>query len=305
MALLELLSSLSLLVASYVLASQIAMSDMDYKDLLWLSLLTITAAFATVKIFTIQHDCGHLSFTGSSRIDKLLGRFCSLATFIPFDAWRTEHQEHHAAFCDISNRTLGDIYLMTVEEYADSSFSKRILYCVFRSKLFVLGIAPLGYLLIRCRFSPSSRLKMNRSTLLTSLCLSAFWGVLVNQDIISMPVLFAVLHIAGTVAMLIFFNEHQFDSSYWRPSEDWDFFRASVEGSSVIDLPAPLSWLTGNIGYHSIHHLMPRIPSYNLRRAFIETKHIFPHSTLKLRHALKPVGFLLWSEDENRIVRTF
>jgi omega-6 fatty acid desaturase (delta-12 desaturase) len=111
-----------------------------------------------------------------------------------------------------------------------------------------------------------------------------------------------VTMISGGLGVWLFYVQHQFDGVYWERSEQWDFLTAALRGSSYYRLPKILQWFTGNIGYHHIHHLSPRIPNYNLERChnshsiFSEVKPITLFASLKL------ITYHLWDEQRGELV---
>ena len=108
--------------------------------------------------------------------------------------------------------------------------------------------------------------------------------------------------VSGAIGFWMFYVQHQFEDVYWERREDWDFTAAAMEGSSFYRLPRFFQWLTGNIGFHHIHHLSPRIPNYNLERC---------HRALPLAQTVKPIGLRaslkslplrLWDEKSRKMV---
>ena len=81
---------------------------------------------------------------------------------------------------------------------------------------------------------------------------------------------FPAMYVAASGGIWLFYVQHQFDTTYWAPHPDWDYFTAAIRGSSYLRLPWLLRWFTGDIGVHHVHHLSPRIPNYRLRRCHDE-----------------------------------
>lgn len=301
-AFIEFILALTMLISGYFLT---VVDAENWMILYFFKILGfIVSSFGVVKIFTIQHDCGHKSFTGKKTIDDLIGRLCSFFTLIPYSAWKLEHGAHHSSFCSIEKRTLGDVYVMSIDEFKKSTKIKQFLYRLFRSKFFVLGVAPLAFLLIRCRFAIKGNNKQKSSARWTNIFLGTLYFVFIQYEILSIFNLLFIWHIAGTIAMILFYNEHQYEQSEWRKEIDWSYDKACTNASSVIDFPIFISWATGNIGYHHIHHINPRIPSYNIRQAYMETINTIPHHVIKPKNLLFPIGFLLWSSTQNKFVKS-
>ena len=146
--------------------------------------------------------------------------------------------------------------------------------------------------------------KKCRSTLLTNLgimvmalCASALIGWKAYL-LIQLPVLI----IAVSAGVWLFYVQHQFEGVYWERNADWDYLTEALKGSSFLKLPKLMQWFTGNIGFHHIHHLSPRIPNYFLERCYMENpifQQIKPITFLK---SFESLAFRLWDEQNNRLV---
>jgi len=256
-----------------------------------------------VKIFTIQHDCGHNSYFNNSTANRALGRVCAIITFIPFTAWNEEHLEHHASFGNLERQTHGDVRLLTIEEFRNSPNWRKVGYFIFRSRWFLLLVAPLLYLLLRQRMPRKLRSDRVSSCFLhTGAILVAYGSVyyLVGIKLL----LFAIpsLYVAGVIAMIIFVLEHQFDSAEWTTSKEWSFVNASLASSSFLELPPILEWFTGCIGYHHIHHLNSKIPSYRLRECFLAVANSLPSKRIGLSGIPRNLTLSLWSKEVGKLV---
>ncbi len=107
---------------------------------------------------------------------------------------------------------------------------------------------------------------------------------------------------AATAGVWLFYVQHQFEDVYWDRKEDWDFARAAMEGSSFYKLPKILQWFSGNIGFHHIHHLSPRIPNYRLERAHNAEPLFQSVKPLTLHRSLKSFTYRLWDEGHGKLV---
>jgi len=257
-----------------------------------------------VKLFTIQHDCGHGSFFSSPHANMIVGRFCSLFTFIPYTAWRREHAEHHAVFSNIDNQTFGDILVLSASRYRQLPETKKLLYRIFRSPIFLLVLAPLLYIVVRQRI-PS---KATKQRILS--CFSHTGSLLLAYGYASYALGFGVvisiilpsLYVAAATGVLIFSIEHQFERSEWRRGSEWDFINACINGSSFFILPFPFEWLTGNIGYHHLHHLQPKIPSYRLKKSFLETQEFILGRRVTWKDWIASLNLGLYDDESGRLV---
>ncbi len=275
----------------------------------WLTLLlAFPAAGFVVRIFIIQHDAGHGSFFKSRQANDIIGIICSLFSLVPYKYWRKSHATHHAHHAELEERGIGDIWTMTVDEYHQSGFWMRAVYRFFRNPFFLFLIAPTINFVVLNRFSfgapdtwrhgeKSSVWWTNFALLGLYAALSAWIGF-TNMLIIELPIII----IASSVGTFLFYAQHQFERTYWEHTPHWDYTLAAMQGSSYYKLPAILQWFTGNIGFHHIHHLSPRIPNYNLQDCHNENAIFQQVSELSITTSL-PIMFLtLWDEKRQRLV---
>lgn len=279
----------------------------------WLALaLAAPAAGLTLRIFIIQHDCGHGAFFRSRTANDWLGRFCSLMTLTPYANWRRQHAMHHACWNDLDARAEGvDIYstCLTVAEYRARSALRRWWSRVVRHPLVAQVLLPPLVFLFVYRVpieTPRSWRRERASVLLTDLALGAVFATLVwllgarSVAMVQLP----TVALAAIIGMWLFSVQHRFEHAVWARRERWTVENAALFGSSYLRLPAVLQWFSGNIGFHHIHHLLPRVPNYRLaschRVCAALTGGIRP---LSLREALQAPAYALWDEEQERMVR--
>ncbi|MBO0726211.1 MAG: fatty acid desaturase [Blastocatellia bacterium] len=287
----------------------IAMWYLMYRSLsvsywLTLSLAPLAAGFMT-RTFIILHDCGHGSFFKSSKANHVVGTICGVLTHTPYFQWTREHAIHHASSGDLSRRGVGDVDTLTVKEYLALSKWGRLKYRLYRSPLVLLVIGPQYIFLFRHRFTSKVSGPRERNNLyLTNLGLFAFYGSLgLLIGLKALLLIFApIMIISGAVGVWLFYVQHQYENTYWRNRGEWDYATSALLGSSYYKLPRVLQWFSGNIGFHHIHHLSPKIPNYKLQRCHEENP-LFQESTvLGLRTSLKSASLKLWDEERGRMV---
>ena len=272
----------------------------------WLTLvLIIPAAGFLVRLFIIFHDCGHGSFFKSTTANRRVGFFLGLLVFTPSDSWWHAHAVHHASAGNLDKRGVGDVMTMTVEEYQKASPWQRFSYRFFRHPAVLLGLGPFFTFLIAPRFPNAASSKSDRRSIwLTDLALLVVFAVMSlligvkEYLIIQIPVMW----LAGAIGIWMFYVQHQFENVYWARSSEWDYTRAALEGASFYRLPRVLQWFTGNIGFHHIHHLSPRIPNYFLEKCFKENPALAAPVTINFLTALKTIPLRLWDEQTRRMV---
>jgi len=259
---------------------------------LWLTLpLCVLAAGFLVRGFIIFHDCGHGSFFKSQKANDWMGIFTGLLVFTPYQRWKHSHAVHHATAGDLDRRGVGDVYTMTVQEYLAAPWYVKVGYRVMRNPfaMFLIG-APLMFLLVE-RIPPATGKREIASVWWTNLALMGIvtamgltfgWRAYVIVQLLTM-------YIASIAGIWLFYVQHQFQGVYWERHPQWNYVKASLDGSSFYKLPRVLQWFSGNIGFHHIHHLGAKIPSYKLARAYRENAlfHIQPLTVISSLQCLK------------------
>ena len=263
------------------------------------------AALFLVRIFIIFHDCGHGSYFASKRANNVVGFISGLLTLTPYHHWKWQHAVHHGTSGNLDQRGIGDVWTMTVKEYQSSSIWVRLHYRFTRNPIVLFVLIPLALFFVYQRFSYKRASKrdrrdvylMNLSILIYTIVMSTIFGLwtfLLLQTVVT--------GVSGTLGVWLFYVQHQFEDTYWRSGEDWNYTDCAMQGSSFYKLPAVMNWFSGNIGYHHIHHLSSRIPNYHLR-ACHEAESFFQQvPELTLRTSLKSLSLRLWDEDRQKLI---
>jgi omega-6 fatty acid desaturase (delta-12 desaturase) len=274
----------------------------------WLTLLlAVPVAFLLVRLFIIQHDCGHGSFFRSSRWAAVVGSALGVLTLTPYHYWRKIHALHHATSGKLDHRGFGDIDTLTVEEYVAASRWQRFRYRVYRHPAVLFGVGAAVHFLVRHRIPtivPREWVRERRSIIWTNVGLAVLvvlLGSLVGYRALLLVHLPVVLF-SCSIGVWLFYVQHQFEPTYWEHDDRWDYDQAALQGSSFYRLPKLLQWATGNIGLHHIHHLHARIPNYRLQEVLDGHPELQNVPTLTLRESLRCVRLALWDPEARKLV---
>ncbi|OAH59545.1 MULTISPECIES: fatty acid desaturase [Bacillaceae] len=291
-------------IVPFVVIWYLAYQSLSISYFLTLGLSVIGAGFIT-RIFIIFHDCCHHSFFKNRKLNRIVGTLTGVLTFFPYDQWAHSHNIHHATSSNLDKRGTGDMWMMTVEEYLTAPLKTRIAYRLYRNPFVMFVIGPIWVFLITNRFNvKGARKKERMNTYLTNILIFGSAGLLCwaigwqSFLLVHGPMFW----IAGSMGVWLFYVQHTFEDSYFEEDENWNFVQAAVEGSSFYKLPKPLQWITGNIGFHHVHHLSPRVPNYQLEAAHNNADPLQNVPTITLWTSIQSVKFRLWDEQSNKFV---
>jgi acyl-lipid omega-6 desaturase (Delta-12 desaturase) len=274
-------------------------------------LLTLCFAVATsfflVRLFLIQHDCGHGSFFGRQQTNDWVGRVFGVLTMTPYQVWRHSHAKHHATSGDLDRRGFGDIDTLTVREYRAMSPWKRLGYRIYRFPPITFGIGPAFIFMLKQRLPfgfMRAGAKFWISAMGTNAAILAVWGGMMlllgwkEFLLVHLPICL----ITGTIGVWLFYVQHQFEDSYWSEHKDWSAEEAALYGSSHYDLPQPFRWLTANIGVHHVHHLYSRIPYYKLQQVLKDFPELANIRRFGFIESLSCIRLRFWDEEQQKMV---
>ncbi len=295
-------------------------------------LLAVPTGLLLVRLFIIQHDCGHRSFFHSRAANDTVGLLLSVLTYTPYLCWRKQHAAHHATSGDLDRRGRGgEIMTMTVREYREAGWLKRLGYRLYRNPLVLFVVAPFYYFMIEQRFTfgvPKAWKKERANVHFTNLALLAFTTLLVwsvgwlsthssassfDAPVTTAKVLWTgckiflmvqlpIVIVGSSAGVWLFYVQHQYEDTYWRNRSEWSYVEAALYGSSYYRLPKVLQWFTANIGLHHIHHLDSRIPNYRLQNCLDDNPELNCAPTLSVWKSLSCATLKLWDEDERQMV---
>ena len=275
----------------------------------WGLVLTVPAAGFLLRLFVIQHDCGHGAFFPTRQANDWVGRVLGAVTLTPYGYWRRTHAAHHATSGNLNQRGIGDVTTLTVAEYFALPWPRRLAYRLYRHPAFMFGVASTFLFVVQYRV-PVGLMRAGRqpwvSTMGTNLAIALAAAVAISAVGL---VPFLLVHVpitlmAAAMGVWLFFIQHQFEDTFWARPPEWRFQHAALHGSSHYDLPPVLRWLTGHIGVHHVHHLSSRVPFYRLPAVLRDHPELREVGRLTLRDSLRCVRLVLWDED-NRVLVSF
>ena len=274
----------------------------------WLyALLILPTAGLLVRLFMIQHDCGHGSFFPRRSGGDWTGRVIGVLTLTPYDLWRRSHAIHHASSGNLDRRGVGDVDTLTVGEYLALSRWNRLRYRLYRHPVVMFGLGPAYLFILKNRLPVGFMGKGWQpwiSTMATNLAIVSVFGLLMWMVGV---VPFLLVHLpmfllAASAGVWLFYVQHQFEETYWAGNRTWNVREAALHGSSHYDLPGVLRWFTANIGMHHIHHLSSRIPFYRLPEVLRDHPELRAVGRLTFFQSLKCVRLALWDDERRRLI---
>ncbi|QMU59366.1 MAG: fatty acid desaturase [Boseongicola sp.] len=296
---------LAVTVIPFVLIWGLAWAALSVSYWLTLGLAVFNAAFL-LRLFAIQHDCGHASFFGTRKVNDWVGRCLGVVTLTPYDVWRRTHSIHHSGSGNLDRRGIGDIHTMTVAEYKALSRGRRFQYRVYRNPVTLFVLAP-GYLFFIQQRLPLGLGDQSRywiSAMGTNAALFAavatiwYFGGWEPLLLIFVPTTL----LAATAGMWLFYVQHQFEETHWDQDDDWQVHDAALHGSSHYILPPVLQWFSANIGIHHVHHLYSRIPFYRLTEVIRDHDDLANANRMTIGESLECAKLHLWDEEGRQLL---
>lgn len=265
------------------------------------------AGLLLLRLFIIQHDCGHGAFFASRAGNDWMGRFMGVFTLTPYDPWKRSHAVHHAGTGNLDARGVGDVDTLTVSEYENLSALGRFGYRLYRNPVVLLGLGPAYLFLLRHRL-PIGLMKAGSLYWISAMATNAVTGAILVGLMFAfgigttLVVFLPVLLFAASVGVWLFYVQHQFEEAHWDRRHAWSFHEAALLGSTHLDLPIGLRWFTGNIGIHHVHHLASRIPFYRLPEALKSYPKLAQLNRYTLGQTIRPLVLTLWDENQRKLI---
>ncbi|WP_298976259.1 fatty acid desaturase [uncultured Roseobacter sp.] len=297
---------LTVTVAPFVAIWAVAWWMLSISTALAMALALVNAAFL-VRLFMIQHDCGHGSLFRNRRLCDWIGRLIGVITLTPYDVWRKTHAIHHATTGNLDRRGVGDMPTLTVTEYREKGWLGRALYRLIRNPVFLLGVVPFYTFFLQNRL-PVHLMRSGWRYWLSAMGTNAAIGSALTLIVwlggwdVVLFVFLPTMFLGAVAGMWFFYVQHQFEETSWQHEENWNIHEAALYGSSHYELPSILRWITGNIGVHHVHHLASRIPFYRLPEVIEDHEILAQTKRITLRQSLRCAHLHLWDESRRRLL---
>ncbi|TFL18892.1 fatty acid desaturase [Jannaschia formosa] len=279
---------------------------LSVSPLLAVGLAVLNSGFL-LRLFAIQHDCGHGAFFENRALSDWVGRVLGVLTLTPYDVWRRTHSAHHASAGNLDKRGMGDVLTLTVTEYRERSLFGRLRYRLYRNPLILFVFGPSYLFLLENRLPLGLMRSGGRywvSAMATNAALVMGLGAILftGGPAPILAIFLPTTMVAASIGVWLFYVQHQFEETSWDHDPNWQLQDAALHGSSHYVLPTVLQWFTANIGVHHVHHLQSRVPFYRLPEILRDHPRLNEAQRLTLGESFRCVRLQLWDSRSRRLV---
>ena len=265
--------------------------------------LIVVNAFAGVRLYVLQHDTGHASLFSTKARNDLAGYGLSVFTLTPYPIMRHNHNEHHSHLGNLDERHTTEIFTMTVAEWQEAGWLKRLGYRIYRNPFLMIPIGGVFTYVLAYRW-PQNAARVDPWGVIAHNIALAFWiGVIYLLAGVPGLIIYAgTVVVAACIGVFLVYLQHNFEDTWWNRKPDLNPARAALQGSSALDLGFMWDLGTANIAYHDIHHFNANIPSYRLRKCHRALRDRYEVQTIGWREAFRSFTLKLWDEEQERLV---
>lgn len=267
---------------------------------------SVLAGLLTVRMFIIYHDYLHKSILQNSMIAEVIFTIYGWFVLAPVSIWRRSHNYHHAHNSKLYTSSIGSYPIVTKKEFLAANKTDRRLYLFARHPFTIT----FGYLFVFIWGMALRSLINNPKKHIDSL-ISLVFHVALGVTIYLVFGLqsliigfFLPIMIAHALGAYLFYAQHNFPDAKFKPKAEWDYVYAALHSSSYMKMNKLMHWFTGNIGYHHIHHINPRIPFYNLPKVYEEME-VFQNAgttTLSPKGLSECFRLKVWDPEAGRMI---
>ena len=268
--------------------------------------LSVVVAAALLRLCSFAHDWAHGAILRGSRVGGWIGHLIGLTVLAPVKIWRDTHNFHHAHNAQLWAPTLGAFPMWTLERYRRAGTVARLGYRFARSPALILAAWPLVFVIglnVVALTRDPRRYWSSAVALLIHVALHL--GAIMAGGAATWFYAVALPYtLLGAVGAHLFYVQHSYPGARWQDQATWSHDDAALSCSSYMGMPRLMHWVTGNIGYHHIHHLQPRVPFYRLPEAFEGVPELkrAPDTSFAPQDILRAYNLALWDPAGQRLV---
>jgi omega-6 fatty acid desaturase (delta-12 desaturase) len=272
----------------------------------WRLIGTVAASLVLIRGFVLYHDHMHGALLRRSKLARAMFVVYGLLMLTPPRAWKSSHNYHHAHVGKVEGSERGNFWLMTTQAWNEASTWTRIYYRFARSiwvilfaYVFVFAFSITLLPLIR---DPKRHWDSAISLALHGGIITGIW--LWQGTAAALLIVIVPMTISTMIGAYFFYAQHTYVGMDVLPDDEWTVVKAAVTSCSYLKLGPVMKWISGDIGYHHVHHLNAAIPFYRLadaKRAIPELKDPII-TTLRPRDILRCLRLKLWDGQTRELV---
>jgi omega-6 fatty acid desaturase (delta-12 desaturase) len=269
-------------------------------------LFSIVAGLLMIRSFIIYHDHQHHSILTHSKLADFIMTAFGFFILSPTSIWKRSHDHHHNNNSKLFSASIGSYPIATRKKFEDMSARQKFEYLAIRHpvtialgyfSMFIVGMC-IGSFVSNPRKHYDSLIALILH-LTVSVLLFVFLGWQIWLCLFFLPFV-----IAFAMGAYLFYAQHNFPGVTFAENNEWSYEKAALESSSYMVMNPVMAWLTGNIGYHHIHHLNSKIPFYRLPEAMAHLKELqhCKRTSLNIKEVAACLRLKIWDQDKNKMV---
>jgi acyl-lipid omega-6 desaturase (Delta-12 desaturase) len=270
-------------------------------------ILSLVTGLFYVRMFVIYHDYQHHAILQKSKLADLIMKAFGIYILAPQTIWKRSHDHHHAHNSKLTITGIGSYPTISKEKFIKLAPAEKKLYLLNRHPLtIILGYFTLFFYWLNIKSFIQSPTKHLDSLVAIILHLGVGFYIFYYFGLTSFSVgWFLPFFVAFGVGSYLFYSQHNFPNAQFRENQDWTYDNAALTSTSFMKMPAIFHWITGDIGYHHVHHLNARIPFYRLRETMQSMPELqqAPTTSLYPDEIWRCFQLKLWDSEKGKMIR--
>lgn len=269
-------------------------------------LISIFVGLVTVRLFVIYHDYLHESILQKSKVADILFALVGMHVLAPKTVWKRTHDYHHKHNSKFYKLSIGSYPVYTKNKFQNCTKRERFNYLFIRHPLTIIFGYIFTFMYGMCINPLMNGFKKHIDSFfalvfhfLGQFCIVYFlgWETLLFFCVIPNIV-------SGAIGSYLFYVQHNFPDVHFHADQEWTYESSALESSSHLVMGPFLNWITGNIGYHHIHHLNSKIPFYKLPNVMLHFKELQNPKTITLAFKDIVACFKLkvWDTEKKKMI---